>query len=42
MAFENMIRDGTRGEVRYIEVDAPSIGEVIKNFETVVKILAVK
>ena len=35
MAFENMIRDGTGGEVRCIEVGAPSIGEVVNNFETV-------
>lgn len=35
MAFENMIRDGTGGEVKCIEVGAPSIGEVINNFETV-------
>jgi len=35
MAFENMIRDGTGGQVRCIEVGAPSIGEVINNFETV-------
>lgn len=35
MAFENMIREGTLGEVRCIEVGAPSIGEVFNNFETV-------
>jgi len=35
MAFENMIRDGTGGEVRCIEVGAPSVGEVFNNFEAV-------